>query len=196
MFNKAIKTIELLKKLDLKRLRMQFTVFPDNYKYIEWADTFSKKMGLPLYINFGRASVRFGKQENNNDEFYFTENQIYEIEQSLKNINFDKGQYKWRFIWQMKWWKGEKFNYDCFMGYRSLDIDPYGNVFPCLLWKEELNMGNLSDFNGDIRRLYSSEKAQNVLKIIKNKGCQPCSFSCAIKSVIEGNKGIYFEPNN
>ncbi|APT75924.1 hypothetical protein LN42_05675 [Marinitoga sp. 1137] len=196
MFENAVKTISLLKKLDLKRLRMQFTVYPENYEYIEWAKNFSEKLGVGLYINFGRVSVRFGKdEEKDTDEFSFSIDQINKIDELLRKIDYDKGPYKWRYIWQMKWWRGEKFTYDCYMGFRSVDIDPYGNVYPCLLWKKELYMGNLRDFNGDLRALYQSPKAQEVLKYIKEKRCQPCSFSCAIKASIDGNKGIEFNPN-
>ena len=94
--------------------------------------------------------------------------------------------YKWRYIAQMKWWSGDKFYYDCLMGYRSFDIDPYGNVYPCLLWKKELFMGNIRNFHNNIYILYNSQRAMDVLEYVKQKRCQPCSFTCATKMIIDG----------
>lgn len=69
-------------------------------------------------------------------------------------------------------------NSSCFM-------DPYGNVFPCLVWAKPL--GNIRDFNYDLKRLWQDS---NVIKTQKDANalrCPNCWTPCEAYQTIAGN---------
>lgn len=53
-------------------------------------------------------------------------------------------------------------------------VDALGNVYPC---ENRDKIGNLRDFNGDLTKVWQSEKAKQERKSIKRKECH-CTHSC------------------
>jgi len=64
----------------------------------------------------------------------------------------------------------------CAAGFASCFVDPYGNVFPCTIWGE--NMGNLREVNYDLRKILCSDKAKAIRRKIEAGLCPNCWSGC------------------
>ncbi len=61
-----------------------------------------------------------------------------------------------------------------------LSIDETGNVFPCELLPK-MKIGNLRDFDFDIKRMLETEKAKKIKKWIIDSKCH-CTWECAMNA--------------
>jgi MoaA/NifB/PqqE/SkfB family radical SAM enzyme len=57
----------------------------------------------------------------------------------------------------------------CFSGFASAQVAPDGDVWPCCIKAEP--MGNLREHDFDFKKIWLSEKANNLRKSIKNGEC-------------------------
>ncbi|PLX70667.1 MAG: hypothetical protein C0602_03920 [Denitrovibrio sp.] len=188
-FKLSMKTIEELQKLKGVVLRLQFTIYKENHHLIEWVYNFAKKLGVGLYLGYGRynpqryrnAKENLENKELSRESFIWTDEELKRIDEQLVAIGYDKGRYRSKYLLQKAVYDGEKIDFDCFMGRRNIDIDPYGNLYPCLLWLDSLHMGNIRE-SGSFDNALESKKALNVLDMIENKVCHPeCLYTCANK---------------
>jgi len=188
-FDASLETIEKLKKLKGVVLRLQFTIYKENHHLIEWVYNFAKELGVGLYIGYGRFSSERYKncQDNLNNEtldkdsFIWTEDELRAIDEQLIKIGYDKSRYRSKYLLQKAVYDNEKIDFECFMGNRSIDVDPYGNIFPCLLWLDYLKMGNVREA-GSLDSVLESKQSLDVIKTIDTKGCHPdCLYTCANK---------------
>ncbi|MGE4267725.1 MAG: radical SAM protein [Deferribacterales bacterium] len=191
-FKSAMETLERLKKLKGLVLRFQFTIYKENLHLIEWIYNFAKEMGVGLYIGYGRFSSERYKntQDNlekctlNKNSFIWTDDELKLIDEQLVKIGYDKGRYRSKYLLQKAVYEGEKIDFNCYMGGRSIDIDPYGNVFPCLLWLNYLKMGNVRKA-GSLDKVLEDDQAQDVLTMIRSKQChEDCLYTCANKMTL------------
>ena len=176
-YQKVLKTIELLKKLDIK-LRLTMIVYKENYKDIPFVVNFAKNLGLDYYFGYAREANLL---KNIGKKFSYSKEQLEEIENLLKKVGWLNERRLSNWLWAKSIYEGKVPYFECYMGKMAIVIDPYGNVYPCNECLEYLHMGNLKDFNGDLDKLLYSKKALNVIKKIENKKCQPCSMLCAHK---------------
>lgn len=188
-FDKSVETVKRLGKIKGVALRLQFTIYKENYHLIEWAYNFAKELGVGLYIGYGRYNPEryknktdnLTKQELGRESFIWTDEELREIDRQLVSIGYDKGRYASKYFLQKAFFDGRKVDFNCFMGSRNIDIDPYGNIYPCLMWLKKLHMGNIREA-GSLDRLLESEKALKVIDAIKNKACHDeCLYTCANK---------------
>lgn len=195
-YKKSLETIERLKKIKGAVLRLQFTIFKQNHHMIEWIYNFAKELGVGLYIGYGRYNPdRYRNKKDivtgepfKREDFFFTEAERAEIDRQLRAIGYDKGRYAYKYQWQKYLYEGKAFDFDCYMGRRSVDIDPYGNMYPCLLWLPYLKMGNIREA-GSFDQVLESAEAQEVLRKIADKECQKdCLFTCATKMQLNSPK--------
>ncbi|MEY4505338.1 MAG: hypothetical protein RL154_1638 [Pseudomonadota bacterium] len=195
-FKKSIETVERLKKIKGVAVRFQFTIYKENYHLIEWVYNFAKEMGVGLYLGYGRfnperyrnSKDNVTKEELSHNDFMFTKEELAEIDRQLVAIGYDKGRYASKYYFQKAIYEGTTPEFNCYMGSRSIDIDPYGNLFPCLLWLPYLKIGNIRDA-GSFDKALESTQAQGVLKAIEAKECQKdCVYTCANKLEIVSPK--------
>lgn len=188
-FAKSVETLERLSRIKGVALRIQFTIYKENYHLIEWVYNFAKKLGVGLYIGYGRfnperyrnCTDNLTKKELNRESFIWTDEELAEIDRQLVTIGYDKGRYASKYFLQKAFFEGRRVDFNCYMGSRNIDIDPYGNIYPCLLWMKKLHMGNLREA-GSLDALLESEKAVEVLHLIRNKACHSdCLYTCANK---------------
>lgn len=189
-FKKSLETIERLKKIKGVVLRVQFTIYKENLHLIEWIYNFAKKLGVGLYIGYGRYNPdRYRNKKDNltnkelsQDDFIFSDEELALIDKQLINIGYDKSRYASKYILQKAVFEGKKIDFNCYMGARSIDIDPYGNVYPCLLWLPYLKFGNIREA-GSFDKVLESGVA--ILGKIENKEChKDCLYTCANKCEI------------
>ena len=65
-YEKALETIERLIKIKGMVVRLQFTIYKQNLHLIEWVYNFAKKLGVGLYIGYGRYNPTRFKNEVDN----------------------------------------------------------------------------------------------------------------------------------
>lgn len=78
--------------------------------------------------------------------------------------------------------------FECFGGTKLIVIDDIGNVSPCEILSEKF--GNLREYDYDINKVLSSEKARLLIRYIDKKGCN-CTWECAIQSSLIFNVKEY-----
>ena len=59
----------------------------------------------------------------------------------------------------------------CYAGYASCQVTPVGDVWPCCVHGYNMVMGSLRDVNYDFEAVWSSQKAAEVRRFIKDKKC-------------------------
>jgi len=76
----------------------------------------------------------------------------------------------------------------CYAGKLNLVLTEAGDVYPCELFTG--SMGNIKDFGYDIGRLLKGERAESVLRKIKETGCH-CTHECYMMTNILFNPRTY-----
>lgn len=61
--------------------------------------------------------------------------------------------------------------YPCYAGFASCQITPHGDVWPCCILGYDKPMGNLRDDGYDFRKIWLSQKAEEVRKFVRSGGC-------------------------
>ena len=82
--------------------------------------------------------------------------------------------------------QSEKREFSCHGGSKMIVMDDLGNIWPCELLMNKV-MGNVRDFNYNIKKLLHSSQAKEITKFVNEKKCH-CTWECAI------NAGIVFNP--
>jgi len=59
----------------------------------------------------------------------------------------------------------------CYAGYASCQVSAYGDVWPCCILGYDYSMGNLRENDYDFRKIWFSQRAQDVRNYIKGKNC-------------------------
>ena len=189
-WEKVKNTTNALKELGVQIVYVMI-VHKQNYKSIKSFIELCKERGVKWYINF---SVERDTFNNKGKLEYFNDLEIEYIEKQLDEIGFLKTKHYVNWEWAKAIYKDKMPLVECFMGSRSIVVDPYGNIFPCAGGQERhlkkmLFMGNIKEYNGDLDKLLYSKKALKVLDNIKNKRCQPCKLLCAHKIDFPWGKG-------
>jgi radical SAM protein with 4Fe4S-binding SPASM domain len=153
-------------------------VYKQNYKDIVWIKEFAEKNGIDFYIGYSRNANLLNNQ---NTPFVYTNEEIEEIEKLLYKVKWLNKNRLPNWLWAKSIYQNNTPYFECYMGQKSIIINPYGDVYPCNECLEFLKMGNLNDFNGDLKKLLYSKQAIDVIKKIKNKECQICKMLCAHK---------------
>ena len=86
-------------------------------------------------------------------------------------------------------------DFDCSAGSKFIEVYQDGNVAPCeiletIVDNDKHKMGNLKDFDYNIQHLLKSQKAQDVIKFIKDSKCH-CTFECPKYMDVLYNKKFY-----
>ncbi|MFH0829575.1 MAG: radical SAM/SPASM domain-containing protein [Candidatus Aenigmatarchaeota archaeon] len=76
----------------------------------------------------------------------------------------------------------------CVAGRKIIVINENCDVYPCEILGR--SMGNVKDFDYDIKRLLKSEASKNVIDFIRKGGCS-CTFECAIQNSIVSNPSTW-----
>lgn len=83
----------------------------------------------------------------------------------------------------------------CYAGYASCQIMPLGDIWPCCVLGYDASMGNLRDVEYNFKKIWQSEKAQQIRKSIREGKCSCplanahytsilCNFSTMIKLIL------------
>lgn len=177
-FEKACKTLSLLRK-DFPNLPLQvtMTVSAINFKDIPKVYEFAKKNNYRFRVALANRAVFYQNIEN---EYSFSKVHVEELKAYFgaikKDIIREKGRVK--SAPERFWLDGnikfamnpKKHILPCYSGFTQFFLDPYGIVYPCLVFSE--NIGNIREKN--IRNLWFSERAKIIREQIKKNRCPNC----------------------
>ena len=166
-FDKAIRTLKIIKEIGINRLQVNVVVQKLNIDYLdEIKDYFSS-----LDVNLAFIPL----QNTNNIKVFYTEEEIE------KMINYIHDRIDIKYIIS----KGKFKITDCHSGQTTCFIDPTGKVFTCMTGqryffpRKNYFMGDLRKFNYNFDTLWASKQADIARKNVK--GCEGCYNGCEIR---------------
>lgn len=118
----------------------------------------------PPSIDFYEKNKEFFKGVITNYKYY----NLYRFNLFLKSVK------KYYHDLSIKIIKEKKQVIPCYAGKLTCVIDVKGDVYPCELYKK---FGNLKEYNYDFKKLWFSERAEDIRKEIKDRKCY-CIHSC------------------
>jgi len=186
-YSRVLKLIDLIKeKVPSINRGISFTIMPQNYKDLLEVYKLSKKNDIDFGFQFAQISESFyGNIENT---FEWNEKKLDEAGDIINSI-FKKYTAKEKILKKMwlsffainKYYISHMVSYQknphrmskCYSGTHSLFIDPYGNIFPCIILNKKF--GNIREMDFD--KIWLSEEAKKIREFIKDKKCAcwtPC----------------------
>lgn len=78
--------------------------------------------------------------------------------------------------------RGQERLFKCPAGKKLLHLNSFGEIFPCE-YLPGMSLGNVRDFDYDVKKILATKKAKNTNQFIKDKKCS-CTWECAIKQSI------------
>lgn len=166
-----MKTIQLLKTIKDLDLQLQLTLMETNYMEIKNVQNFARKLGMGFYLCFPRFGTRFAHTD---DKSHKHDKRFIEAVDKQIRGDWCKIRPLNQQIWtcQRAVWEGKLVYHDCAMGLKSIDVDPLGNVYPCMVYNKNQIFGNIK--REPLWLMLESIPADLILDNIKNKKCQPC----------------------
>lgn len=139
-----------------------------------------------LYTNFGMKQISPKRCLTEVEELIRLQKQnlkllnpVHYVERSFLNkvIPFLKGKVKQP--------------YRCVAGSMALALNPFGEVFPCLIWNKPL--GNLRQNEYNLKRILKQNSVREARRLIKTEQCPNCWTPCeAYQSIITSMLKINF----
>lgn len=181
-FDAALNALRLLKQVDLP-VRVSMNVVPQNLDHIERTAELALNKGADLFaaatLNpFGRATAPFLHD--------FTPEQWAQFEKTMKKL---QQTYPDR-IFQLPEHAFQDYEQlNCGAGTRSVAVSPDGNVRPCVLYPEDLSLGNI--FENDFEKVFTNQFIEllNSLRTPGENSCGNCTYlsfcnGCIFRGII------------
>ena len=170
----VLNTIMLLKTLDLN-VQLQITIMPSNHKHIKYVIDMAENLNLGYYLTFPRFGLRFG--HNKDDHRVYDQEVIDCVDAQIQDTWCALRPLNAR-IWaaQKAIWEGKDVYVDCQMGRKSIDVDPFGNVYPCMVYSQDQRFGNIN--TQPLSEMLTQFLAARILTQIDARACQPCLMPC------------------
>jgi radical SAM protein with 4Fe4S-binding SPASM domain len=170
----VIRTVDKLRTLNIF-LQLQLTVTPSNFMHIDFVQDLAKDMDIGFYITFPHYSSRFGHDKNEHMERFG--NIANEIDRQIHDTWCAKREMNMRtWLVQKAIWEGKRVLCDCHMGETSIDMDPFGNVYPCMVYNPNQIFGNIK--LESLSDMIASSNARRIFREIAERRCQPCLMPC------------------
>jgi len=187
-FEKSIEAIKILRKVGKDKLTVGINtlITQENHRDLLNIAKLTKKLGIN-YIRFLPYHIIYPHNiysSQNETLFISNEEEILELEQEIqKLIKFTRES---RMTTNSKIFLKKIPDYfrrkivvkNCYAGYLFVDINCYGDVYPCLLKRTKLNIKNSS-----FESIWGSKPFHELRKKIRKGKCKNCWHSC------------YMEPN-
>ncbi|MEE2699410.1 MAG: radical SAM protein [Pseudomonadota bacterium] len=163
-------------------------------------NTLKETLGfLDKNFNFDNLSITYARGDISDESLKTTSRKKYEeINQFLESIKRSK---ETRFLYPV--WRGvrdisrknlirtvfdDEFVAPCVAGRKIIVIGETGEVLPCEILGK--SMGNLRDYDYDLKRLLASVENDELRKWIVESKCK-CSFECALTANVAWNIASY-----
>lgn len=177
------RSVEVVRRLDSTiRIGLSFTILPENVSDLEGVYRLSKTLGASFTMRFGSRSDTYYRNTHWNATW--TGDQLTAAEAVIDRVTADirrgRGLVERRFNPDTYFYsrlvdyqRAPRRIFECFSGTHSLFLDPWGNVYPCIVLATSL--GNLRERSFD--ELWSSETAGAVRADIAAERCH-CWTEC------------------
>lgn len=149
---------------------IRLTLMNENIRFVNEIYKLCEKMNLILKVRRYKQTSLNNKQLLTYDNNYFEKIEclnklpLCDLEDIMK-INFNNNDNKKNKI---------LFNYsDCSAGYRSIHINNYGDISPCVFLGNDFIMGNIK--NDTIKNLWDNSPIIKMIRKIENDECKNCS---------------------
>jgi Fe-coproporphyrin III synthase len=185
-FDHIINTAKTLKAEFNSRLNLSFnfTILPLNYQHLYQVYDYSKKLGVGFGSVFADVSENY--YSNDNKKFDWTLEQLNEVETMINRIIIDDqkdkkffhrlfGTYAYYSSHSLLHQKIKSRIFRCYSGTHSFFLDPYGDIYPCIMLSKKL--GNICDQSFD--DLWTSMTASDIRSSIREEDCS-CWTSCEV----------------
>jgi radical SAM protein with 4Fe4S-binding SPASM domain len=201
-YNNALTLIELVKKRTPSiQAGISFTITPENYEHLIEVYKTSKELRVGFGVQFAQTSASY--YENEEKDFEWSETELDEIANSTEFIlkdrvksqkttqklaatPFDVHSYYLSHMVESK--RAHDTIQRCYSGINSFFMDPFGNIFPCIMLNKQI--GNVCKSNFD--ELWLSKEGSDVRQFIKDKRCN-CWTPCETMPTLERDpKVVWF----
>jgi len=149
---------------------IRLTLMDENIRFVNEIYEICEKMQLTLKVRRYKQTSLNNKQllTYNNDYFekieYLNNLPLCDLEDIMK-INFnDNDVKKDKIIFN---------SFDCGAGYRSIHINNYGDISPCVFLGNDFIMGNIK--NNTIKDLWDNSPIIKMIREIENSECKNCN---------------------
>ncbi len=180
-YQKVLKSIENLKLLKVKSIKIAFTAMGENIKEMEKVYNFAQEQNLEFTCAaaqnsehyFGAANQKIQNKEDLKNQFEKI------ISQELKKNNFKNFARAYFTYGLCKFALKQKRILPCQAAKDFFFLDPQGNIYPCPV--SNLIIGNIKEEK--FEKIWQSAKAKEIRKKIKN--CQKCWMICTARTSIK-----------
>ncbi len=182
-FRKAVSTIEGLKALGLKDLRIGTTLTQENVRDARSVFDLSQKLGVEFSVTFAHNSeIYFQKTDNVPPEFKGENGEP--LRNVLKSQLLSRSAKDWFRAYHIQGIINpelrREFVSQCRAGIRYFFVSPSGDVFPCIVMN--MKMGNLREV-GSWNELVNGDAAKAAIKAVRS--CtEDCWMVCNTRSHI------------
>lgn len=182
-YQNVLRLIMLIKEcLPAINQGISFTITPDNYNDLLKAYELSKKLNVGFYCQFAQISESYyrnveAKFEWSREKLCKVKNILstiaeeFYLRQTVKQRINDVSMYY--FSHMVEFQENPHRMFTCYSGIHSFFMDPYGNIYPCIMLNKRLGNILYSSFD----EIWFSRRAYDVRRFIKNKKCYcwtPC----------------------
>lgn len=183
----------LQKELPTIHVGVSFTIVPENYKDILKVYALSQERGIHFDCQFGHISGCYYANADDARQFSWDRAALEEVEESIHVIIDDCKKRErslsdkmtvYFLLHMMRYHKQQKRELTCYSGVASCFIDPYGNIFPCVMLDHR--WGNAKD-GFDV--VWLSDRAKQSRKFINDKRCA-CWTPCETYNSLMNNPKI------
>jgi radical SAM protein with 4Fe4S-binding SPASM domain len=178
-FQRAIASIKMLKKIGVKDIRTGMTFTEENCGQIKDVYDLAKSMGIQFTGTYAHNSDVYFKTSSN----VKADIDLSQLDDVIRSELKSKSAKSWFRAYYFQGAKesqaGKKKIRQCCAGERFFFLDPFGNVYPCVMLNEV--MGNIRDFK-DFDELFNSPKAEEVRRKVKI-----CSHICWMVCTVRSN---------
>jgi MoaA/NifB/PqqE/SkfB family radical SAM enzyme len=202
-YKNALEVIEKIKQnLPSINLGISFTITPKNYQDLLKIYEISQKQKIDFGCCFAQTSDYY--YDNLEKQFKWNNKQLKEVEKTFKkiieNYRLDKKSFFQKFLKKatvndattyyfsniVDFQKNKKRKISCYSGTHSFFLDPYGDVYPCIMSNRKI--GNLRE---GFDKIWMSKETKKIRHLIKTKGCA-CFTPCEVSLSITKNLKVIF----
>jgi MoaA/NifB/PqqE/SkfB family radical SAM enzyme len=182
-------TIGRLQRETAANIGVSFTITPWNYNELLKVYRYAKERNIAFLACFAQNSDAYYR--NAQQQFSWDAAAIDTIETDLKRLVRERSQneslweritdpYDYFFAQSISHLKNPRRHHRCYSGTHSLFLDPYGNVYPCIMG--DRRMGNIKDGGFDV--VWGSAEAKVIRRDIRAGRCS-CWVACeAVPSML------------
>jgi MoaA/NifB/PqqE/SkfB family radical SAM enzyme len=203
-YEMVIKLIDTItENFPLLELGVNFTIIPENHKDLLKVYYLSKDKKINFGCQFGQvSSCYYGNSEKSAKEFMWNDDELCRVEKMIRVIIKDhrnticalshkvlkksvvNNAYTYYLSRMVDFQRNPKRMIPCYSGINSLFIDPYGDMYPCIMLNKKI--GNaLGGFDGE----WLSHENNMNRTFIQDENCS-CWTPCETFHSLETNRGL------